>query len=44
MEATIVEREERFLTKVFESRRVINVNAPFPTDPRRVAEAIARRL
>jgi hypothetical protein len=44
MEATIVEREERFLTKVFESRRVINVNAPFPTDPRRVAEAIARWL
>jgi hypothetical protein len=44
VEATIVEREERFLTKVFESRRLINVNAPFPTDPRRVAEAIARWL
>jgi hypothetical protein len=44
LEATIVDREERFLTRALESRRVINVNAPFPTDPRRVAEAIARLL
>ena len=41
-EATIVDREERFLAGVFESKRVVNVKAPFPTDPRRVADAIAR--
>jgi hypothetical protein len=42
--ATIVAREERFLERAFESKRVLNVKAPFPTDPRRVADAIARWL
>jgi hypothetical protein len=36
----VEEREERQLASVLASARVIEVQAPFPTDPRRVAEAI----
>ena len=36
----VEEREERQLTSVLASARVIEVRAPFPTDPRRVAEAL----
>jgi hypothetical protein len=43
-EAAIVDREERFLAGAFESKQVISVKAPFPTDPRRVVDAIARCL
>lgn len=43
-EASIVDREERLLAGIFDSKRVFNVEAPFPTDPRRVADAIVRCL
>jgi hypothetical protein len=43
-EGTVVDREERFLAGTFESKRILNVKAPFPTDPRRVADAIVRWL
>jgi hypothetical protein len=36
----IEEREEKHLAAVLSSARVIEVRAPFPTDPRRIVEAI----
>jgi hypothetical protein len=42
-EATIAE-ERRLLQGVLETTRVLEVRAPFPTDPRPVASAIARLL
>jgi hypothetical protein len=35
-----MERDERLLADVFAGARLLRVRAPFPTDPRRVAEAI----
>jgi hypothetical protein len=43
VEATIAE-ERRLLQGVLERARVLEVRAPFPTDPRPVAAAIARLL
>ncbi len=45
--ATIAEverREEAFLAELLANVRVVDVRAPFPTDPHRVADAIARWL
>ncbi|MGH3033300.1 MAG: hypothetical protein ACRDON_01925 [Gaiellaceae bacterium] len=40
----IEREEERLLEAAFSEARVLEVRAPFPTDPRRVADAIAHRL
>ena len=37
---SIEQREEKHLAPLLESARVIEVRAPFPTDPRRIVEAI----
>ena len=37
-------REEAFLAELLANVCVLNVRAPFPTDPHRVAHAIARWL
>jgi hypothetical protein len=39
-----VERERELITSVLSAVPVLDVRAPFPTDPRTVAEAITRRL
>jgi len=39
-----VEREDRFLRDALAGVKVLQVEAPFPTDPRRVADAIASHL
>lgn len=40
----VVHAEERLLERAFANALVLDVRAPFPTDPRPVAEAIARFL
>jgi hypothetical protein len=42
--ATAIEGEERFLREALATVKVLQVEAPFPTDPRRVAEAIVGHL
>jgi hypothetical protein len=41
---TTTEREQVFLSRVLSGARAIQVDAPFPVDPRRVAEAIGAWL
>jgi hypothetical protein len=40
----VVRREETVLERAFGNALVLDVRAPFPTDPRPVAEAISRFL
>lgn len=39
-----IDREERFLREALAGVTVLQVDAPFPTDPRRVAEAVASHI
>ncbi|HYY02980.1 MAG TPA: hypothetical protein VE736_03760 [Gaiellaceae bacterium] len=43
-ELSVERREEELLTKRLEGVNLLDVHAPFPTDPRRVADAIAAWL
>ena len=44
LEREVLEREERVLFGVLSELMLLDVAAPFPTDPRSVATAIANRL
>jgi hypothetical protein len=44
LEREIERREERFLLEALSGTTLLDVRAPFPTDPRRVADAIVGRL
>ena len=42
--AAAIERERRFLVDALDGIELLEARAPFPTDPRRVADAVGRQL
>jgi hypothetical protein len=44
LERAVTQREEELLSELLQGVPVLEANAPFPTDPRRAANALAERL
>jgi hypothetical protein len=44
LERAVAEREEELLSELLQGVMVLEASAPFPTDPRRVADALAERI